>query len=264
MNHVSSKTVLAKVHRDFRPQVAGWHSSAVEWIGEALEAIGVSSALETKSTANPDCEGAAYVKNHRYRIPCELVDILAIEYKGRKLPLGGDITGHSLSQNKRTTEIYTDASRNSSHDLIAGNSQSIKKLTVEAQPLGESHDYYLLNPNYIQTSFEEGFIKIHYTAYPLDKEGFPLVPNHYKVLTAITWYIVKQLMLLGYKHPEINYKDAEQRWYEYRRLAENHLGFPTIDKMERFKNMWVRIAPETTFPADFFAGVETQENIKFI
>lgn len=260
----SAKAVIAKIYRDFRPNISGWEQSALEWIGEAMSSIGHSATLYKKSTGNEGCDDAITILNHRAKLPCDLVNLQAVEYNGRKLPYGGDLTGYGLTQSTRSTEIYSNKT-NIETDIIPGLSASTERLVDAAiGPEETITDYYLINPNYIQTSFSSGHIKLHYEAYPVCPDGFPLIPDEYNHLTALTWYVVSMLFLLGYQNQVIDYNQARQNWFEYRILARNKAAFPSIDKMERFRNMWVRLIPLNSLPDDFFAGGETKESIKHV
>lgn len=261
----SAKSIIAKVYRDFKPTIPGWEASAIEWIGEAVEAIGQSAGLIKKSTANEGCEGEVVTENYRAKLPCDLINLQAVEYNGRRLPQGSDLSGYGLPDASRTTEIYSNRNVTVVTDLEAGVSESVQTVIDNAIPPESTiTDYYLLNPDYIQTSFESGHIKLHYQAYPTDDEGFPLVPAHYYYDTAITWYIMEKLCLLGYVSTEFNFKIAHQFWCEYKILAQNKAAYPSIDQMDRFMNTWVRLIPDRNFPNDFFAGGETSESIKYV
>jgi hypothetical protein len=260
---VSAKFIIAKIYRDFKPTIPGWEASAIEWIGEAAEAIGQSAGLTNKSTGNEGCQDALTIENYRAKLPCDLVNLQAVEYNGRRLPYGGDQTGFSLPDRARTTDIYS----NNGVSVVteAGLSASTERLIDSAiGPEQVVSDYYLINPNYIITSFESGHIKLHYEAYPVCSDGYPMVPDHYYYATAISWYVMSKLMLLGYSNPVVDYKMAHASWCEYKILARNKAAFPSIDKMDRFKNMWVRLIPNQTLPNDFFAGGETGESIKYV
>jgi hypothetical protein len=78
---VSSKAVIAKVFRDLKPTTDNWVIDSVEWIGEGLEYIGYSAGLEKKAST-------VSISNHRSPLPCELVDIIQVEYNGSHLHSG--------------------------------------------------------------------------------------------------------------------------------------------------------------------------------
>lgn len=260
---VSSKSIIAKVYRDFKPTIPGWEASGIEWIGEAMEAIGQTAGLIKKVTGNPDCLDAIFVENYRAKLPCDLVNLNAVEYNGMRLPYGGDTTGYG--QPGRSTNIYSNNGITTTDELIAGNSNSVQRVIDRAIPLPTCNtDYYLINPDYIITSFECDHIKLHYDAYPVCKDGLPMVPDHYYYRTAITWYIMSKLLLLGYTNPVVDYNMAFTNWCEYKILAQNKAAYPSVDQMDKFMNMWVRLIPDRNFPNDFFAGSETPESIRYV
>lgn len=262
---VSAKAVIGKIYRDFKPTIPGWEASAIEWIGEAAEAIGQSAGLIQKSTGNVACFDACTIVSHRAKLPCDLVNLQAVEYNGARLPFGSDLTAGGLPNHPRTTNIYTNSGTTASIGILAGNSKSTAKVATGAITLeGVVTDYYIINPDYIQTSFESGHIKLHYEAYPTCPDGFPMIPDHYYYKTAAEWYVMEKLFLLGYSNPAVDYKIAHQFWCEYKILAQNKAAFPSIDKMDRFHSMWTRLIPNTVLPKDFFAGGETTESIKYV
>lgn len=262
---VSAKSIIARVYRDYKPSIPGWEASAIEWIGDAMEGIGQSAGLIKKSTENEGCAGAITVENYRAKLPCDLVNLQAVEYNGRKLPKGTDLTGYGLPTASRTTDIYTTNGNTVITDLEEGLSESTGRVIDNAiGPEQVVSDYYLINPDYIITSFEEGHIKLHYEAYPTDDEGFPMIPDHRYHKEAAEWLVVRNLLRLGYTNPVIDFDKAHNFWCEYKQLARNKSAYPSIDQMETFKNMWVRLAPNVILPNDFFAGGETSESIKYV
>ena len=262
---VSAKSIIARVYRDYKPTIPGWEADAIEWIGDAMEGIGQSAGLVKKSTANEGCEGAIEIENYRCKLPCDLVNLQAVEYNGRRLPHGSDITGYGLPDATRTTDIYTANSTTVITSLESGLSESTGRVIDSAiGPEDVVADYYLINPNFIITSFQTGHVKLHYEAYPVDDDGFPMIPDHRYHKEAAEWLVVRNLLRLGYTNPVIDFNTAHNFWCEYKRLAQNKSAFPSIDQMDRFKNMWVRLMPNITLPTDFFAGGETSESIKYV
>jgi hypothetical protein len=259
---VSSKAVIAKVFRDLKPTTDTWVIDAVEWIGEALEFIGYIGGLERKALT-------LKVKNHRALLPCELVDILQVEYQGSALPYGTDTTGFDLPNAKRTTSpspyspgsITTAAvfkTKANEHPSGADTFKEQKEVTSSGYGGG---DYYVINPDYLQTSFEKGDVKVHFSSYPICKDGFPKVPDNIYYKQALEWYVIRQMLMGGYSHPFINWQVADQKWGHYCVAAQNDAAYPSIDKMESFKNMWVRMIPNINAHSDFFMGNNTQERL---
>lgn len=211
---ISSQGIIGEVIRDFRIKNTDWLGDAVDWIGEAVRAIGYHTGFEKKSKI---CQ----VKGHVVEIPYDFEKLLELYYNGLKLHIGGDTTGFSLADN--TTEF----------------------------PVG-GINYYTTNFDKIAVSFEQGEVTMFYTAFPLDCDGFPMVVDTYKYKEALKWYLVKNFLAQGNKHPVFSYQDAEQRFERFKDKAANEAKMPSIDKLERFTNMWTRIKFNPHLGSDSF------------
>lgn len=248
---VSSQTILAKVNRDFNVPISEMGAFVIEWIGEAVESIGAYSTMQFRSTGDEGEKGALYVENHRVEVPCELESIIAIEYKGSRLPLGNDVTVFDLVCNDRTTN--QSPSQSIPAEQYAGLSKGAQNVIdkIDKTSFISTGDYYQFNAPYIVTSFEKGYIKLHYNAYPVDSYGFPLIPDHYYYSTAIAYYIMWKILTRGLEHPAIRQKDAYSMWTHYKLLAQNKAKKMTADQRERFRRRWMTLIPEVNRWIDF-------------
>ena len=77
-----------------------------------------------------------------------------------------------------------------------------------------------------------------------------MVPDNIYVKQALEWYIIRQMMMGGYVHPVFNWQVADQKWGHYCVAAGNDMMYPSIDKMESMKNMFVRLVPNMNAHAD--------------
>lgn len=227
---VSSKRVIDKVFGAFG-NIISQHSDrligeSVSWIGMALEGIGSTAPLEN-ITKNFE------VKNGRVYLPDCLYLIKAVAYKDSWLLYGSQTFNYDL------------------HCTDCVNEKVIK------------NDFsYIVNNGYISTSVPDGDnICIMYQAFPVDDDGFPLIPDHYAVNEALFWYITKNLMLGGFSHPDksINYMLAEQQWLKYCTQAENETSMFDIPKMQSFINQWVQLIPKIDSYKTFFQDSNKQE-----
>ena len=123
---------------------------------------------------------------------------------------------------------------------------------------GDLPSYYghsfTLNPDYIHTSFETGYVGLSYLAMPIDSNGFPLVPDNQSYRDAFFWYITRQLLGRGWTHPspEIGYMVANAKWEMYCTQARNSATMPDINGYERFMETWVRLSPGENLRQDIF------------
>ena len=255
---ISSKDVIGKVFRDLKPTDASWTYDAVEWIGEALDFIGWHGIFDHKVEE-------VTIADHRGALPCDLYNLTQVEYNGQALVYGTDTAGFDQSRTTAATPNTQGTTYTSAviADTNPTDDQSSPAFTLRTSTDNRAGtDYYMINVGNLVTSFEEGTVKLHYTAYPVDGDGFPLVPDNIYVKQALQWYIIRQMMMGGYIHPVFNWQTADQKWGHYCVASQNDLAFPSIDKMETMKNMFVRLAPNMNAHADFFQGQETQGRLK--
>lgn len=251
---ISTKEIIGKVFRDLKPTDTGWTYDAVEWIGEALDFIGYHGIFDHKVDT-------VEVTNFRAALPCDLYSLTQVEFNGQALVYGTDTAGYD--QNRTTSSTPNTQGNTYTTSVVADTNptddQSSPAFTLRTTANNRAGaDYYFINVGNIVTSFEEGTLKLHYTAYPTDGDGFPMVPDNIYVKQALEWYIIRQMMMGGYIHPVFNWQTADQKWGHYCVAAGNDLMFPSVDKMETMKNMFVRMVPNMNAHADFFQGQESQ------
>ena len=124
-------------------------------------------------------------------------------------------------------------------------------------------DSYIIDNDYIKTSFKSGAVCLTYMAFPVDEECFPLVPDDISYKEALFWYIFKQLLLGGFDKPNnrIDYSFADQKWNKYCSQARANANFPNIDKMNSFMNQWVRLIPDVNQHSVMFESLGDRENL---
>lgn len=224
---VSAKSIVETVFSRYRNYLSqdsdALVGNAVEWIGEALEAIGILSAME-------DIDAVFTVENGRVAIPCNLYLIKSIAHDGQWLPYGSQTFNYDL------------------HCTNCVNEDASKDLPYS----------YIVNPNWIQTNVPDGdTICVSYKAFAVDEEGYPQIPDKVTVKQALFWYITMFMCLGGFQHPEINFAAAEQRWLKYCGQAEADLALLDKPQRETFRNQWVRLISGTQFDyRDFFSNIE--------
>jgi hypothetical protein len=254
---ISTQEVIGKVYRDLKPTDSSWTYDAVEWIGEALDFIGYHGIFDHKVEE-------VTVADFRADLPCDLYSLTQVEYNGQALVYGTDTAGYDTSRTTAATPNTQGTVQTSAvFETQPNDNPTAPNFTLRTTSNNRAgSDYYYVNVGKLVTSFEDGTVKLHYTAYPTDGDGFPMVPDNIYVKQALEWYIIRQMMMGGYMHPVFNWQVADQKWGHYCVAAQNDLAFPSIDKMETMKNMFVRMVPNMNAHADFFQGQETQGRLK--
>ena len=282
---VSSKAIIRKVMRDLKPPGDNWIDDAIEWTGEALEHIVATPQLSTKGCV-------LQIKDWKAIMPNDLYFINQVAVNNAANPSVSTELTELLAEVKTLNE-FVEANPN---DKIGYNYQLreinarlsvVENIYMNAtQPLtplqygtstfpghihcdkcsnqfAKSKETYVVDGDYIKTSFQDGFICLSYTAFPTDEDCYPMVPDNISYKEAMFWYIYKQMLLGGYI-PSMNgigYDFADNKWKYYCTQARNAANYPSIDKYESFMNQWVRLIPNLNRHANFFENLGTREEL---
>ena len=128
---------------------------------------------------------------------------------------------------------------------------------------------YRINNGVIFTDFESGYIELAYKAYPVDSDGFLLVPDDEKLRVAIKYHLIYKI---DYRNWRVNpaspgmkalLNDSEQKRDFYVGAARNKAHIPTIDKMESIKNRWISLIPRINEHRNGFATLNNQERRRY-
>ena len=229
-NFVTSKRIIAKVFSDLGKQRSDFTMDALEWIGEAMDAIGTFSQLEIDHKITRS-------HSHRVKFPPDLVFVNKIYYTKQEF----DETEVPNREDFKYELPYGDPDL---HPAFVDEDPEHPD-TVDRTEFDES---FVISGGYIRTSFDEDWVLISYTSIATDDEGYPLVPESYEFQQALYWYIVYKLMESGMKHPAgINYFHAEERWLKYCTQARNQANMPSVSEMESFADWWASLLPPKAF-----------------
>ena len=277
--NISSKSVIRKIFRDLNPNTDNWIDDAVEWIGEALEHIGASPQLVTKTVLLDVKDYKAILPSDLYYINQVAVNttvagtstasqIDTIREKLDAIIAGGDNASAQLNEvNSRLHVLEQTYLNSNSLDVLAYCTTNFPKNIhcedcVNEHALGDS--CYYVDSDLIKSSFITGKICLSYTAFPVDDECFPMVPDEISFKEAMFWYVYKKL-LLGGTEPQVNnkidYLFADEKWKYYCTQARNAANYPDIDKYESFMNQWVRLIPNMNRHSEGFAGLGQRESL---
>jgi len=214
----SPKAVIAKIYRDYKPNNSSWINDAYEWMGEALDCIRPFNGYVEQ------CKRIQVV-DYRGKLPCDIQFLIGVSHNGEQI--------------KRTGFIP--------NKVKPTDSTKLNKLP------NNLYDTYSLNPNYIITSFKEGYIDVYYNGLATDEEGFPLIPDIYEIKEALSWFILMKMCLRGFKHPVVTFQLAEQQWKTYYPQAQNACKMPDIDGYDLFKRTYLGLVDNIEKSNNFFS-----------
>jgi hypothetical protein len=263
----SAKLILGRVARNTGGKLPSmFHDDILEWISEGIDLLSNNNSIEITSTPDDGQPKALQVENHVVCIPKDCCGIIAIEDEyGRILPLGGDVT--DLRSTSKSQQTGPNEARPSVWQTdgtpVVGNTTPI--FGEDLQPVtstNRSDNYYKISGSYIQTSFECGYIKVHYQRRPVDKEGYPMIPDLENFKQSLYWYVLKQLIGAGYEHKVFTYGQCDEEFEKYGQRAINELNYPSLDAAARANRATVRLIPPSHFYEDFFTGSEQVQEIR--
>jgi len=281
--HVSSKTIIRKVFRDLNVSSDNWIEDSIEWMGEALEHIGASPQLKQKGTTINITDYTGALPTDLYYInqvsinntvgastKSELSTILAkvkvIEDTLAANP-NQDLSTELRKLNERMIvlqNIYLSESGGGLTPMAYSTDTFPVSLHSEdcVNKKAVSDNKYFINAGHIKTSFETGTVCLSYTAFPIDDDCYPMIPDDISFKEAMFWYIVKKLVLRGMRMPtQLGYEMAEGQWKYYCTQARNAANYPDIDRMESFMNQWVRLIPQINHGDSGFRNMNVRENL---
>ena len=285
---ISSKVLIRKIFRDLKPSKDNWIDDAIEWIGEALEHVGSAPQLNQKQCV-------LTVSNHKVLLPTDLYYINQVAINNSVSP----VTSKELDTlTTKVKELQDSIIAAQADDLEYSSTTSVlheinSRIVVlenvyfkdsnRMQPLqyGAStfhrsmhcdecvneninyEDTYIIDNDYIKTSFQSGTICLSYMAFPTDEDCYPLIPDDISFKEAMFWYVYKKILLSSpkFKNNGIDYSFADQQWKYYCTQARNAANYPDIDKYESFMNQWVRMIPNMNRHDVGFEQLNTREDL---
>ncbi len=255
---VSSRAILAKVYRTIRPKDSDWLASAIEDIGWAIQGIGYHIGFEQKATPDntPFC-----VVDHRIKVPCDCERVLFVEqYTSAFTPMNAmDAEGYNIESTDNSNCRKTSRLPKGTDIRL----KSLDRTTGSTTIVTPINNYYDVQGDFIITGFPTCELKVHYMAFPTDEEGLPMVIDDFDYKTSVFWYVIAQMILSGYKIPDLNFLQANALFEKHMAIASNNCKMPSIDGMEAFKNMWLRYSGQEKFHRNFGINFENAEYIDF-
>ncbi len=275
----SIKEVLGRIIRNLDSKLPSHYiDSCLEWIPEAVEQLRTPFTLYKASTPNVGCSGEFISHNHAVRLPCGLVELLAVEDEygcrihrsGVQLNLVGPSKhrSHIAGGQARVTDFITEVDEIKTGSA-AGPSVPWDGSNIKLEDTPVTAPYYDLQLDWLLTSEESRFVKLHYYALPVDTDGYPMIPDVAEYKEALYWYVMAKLIGSGFVHPVIpssiqgiDYCNNKFETYAGRALGE--IKMPDQDRMGKLYNATVRLIPPVHFYDDFFTGSEQIQPIRGI
>ncbi len=274
-SYISVNTLMSKIIRDIGRQSEFEYGDIKAWIAEVvLNIASMSTMIRDNSTL--------YVRNHRVKLPSCLVHVICVTHGGCKLRYGTDIRNYTSERTYGTNKDGDMVSQFSSSDFPSlyiqkyfikskeeldefGN--TIKTTSVadtwknpefDTVKLNSGTGFYMIDGDFIKTSFAEGYIEIDYLRIYTDKDGFPLIPDNHELKESIYYYVMSKMIGRGYDHPivagmnKLNAMMTLRNEYESHRLrALTQMQYPSIEELETVKAAYLRMM-DSIYDRDYY------------
>lgn len=241
---ISIDGVIAKIIRDTRIQDSSYVSDFYEWIPEAMTLMRTQQELVSRCMP-------IKVNFHVGRLPCGLVHIDAVEYKGKRLRWHNGVR-MATSASTQTDGVYESVITFTQ----AMSDPTTKVVDSKLVPPSDFHSHhgYKLELDTIKTTFADGEVIVYYKTTAVDDRGLPLIVDHGDYKEAIYWYVRMKLIQSGYEDPMYRNDDrmAFQRWELHAARAISDITYPSVDEKEAQLAMHVRFIPPTDYYESFF------------
>lgn len=269
----SSREILSNVIRDNDYSAIDFnHGDVLSWINESLDLIGCPYSLI-------DSISCITIENHQGMLPCNLHTMnqcSGLSNSGMQFPmrtathtfhplfLPNTSTGFGVINNE--DPVSYDSNGNPIFNFMSYD-DSISKALVSSLATTFQDVTYRIEGNYIYTSFkDDAKILLSYRAFPVDLDGFPLIPDNIKFKQAVQSYIRMKCDYRMWRKNRIErgiYEHSEREWMWYCGAATTAGNIPTIDGMESLKNQWMHLIPRLNEQNKFFGSLGNQEYLTF-
>lgn len=256
-NFRSSKEVINQVYADNGYDIALNFADMVSWIYECMELIGSPMQYIPKIAGvinHPPLE----ITDYKAKLPCDFHKLRGILVNGRSARLSSSEFHHLLSgeccdMDTDTSSLLSDYLDNFGNEFSTGlgNQSTVQDVIT-----------FDINNNYLTLSVQEGTVCMSYWAFPLDENGYPLIPDVAKYRLALAKYLTKKIDWILYRKGDINrdiYEKSENDCNWYMGSISTALKVPDQIEMEVFKNMAVRLRPVVNNELNQFGTLGTPE-----
>jgi len=216
MNYVGINRIVEQVYKSGLNTDEINFYDIIEWVGEAILKIGVQYAYLEKVTNGVGTMPAPIeVVDYKAALPVGIVSIQGVRDYDTKTAL--------------IAEAGSFRSWGGSNNLLPGES-----------PMAS----YRVEDGYIYTNIEEATLEISYTAFATDSNGYPMIPDDERYISAVrayVMYVIAYRLWLQDKLDDKKYQEIERNWLFYVKSAKTKAHMPDFDGMEALKNQMTKI-----------------------
>ena len=240
--YASTYEIIEKLYRDGDySEELPWEDCVV-WISEALDLIGAYPQYLRKVTGDLG-EPCLNITDYKAKLPCDVFRIEQVAVNGVAARYSGNSFHHLMGEECCTVPVYP----SQYEDLFKDNSDNIFTNLSAATDNAFQVPTYDVNNNFLTLNYKEGKVCIAYIAKPIDKNGFPLIPDDISYKQAVTKYCMYKLDYREWRKGKLGDKQfqySDREWMFYCGQAKGSANMPSVDMLERIKHQWIKLIPE--------------------
>ena len=261
--YTSIKSIVSRVYGDTGYQFEIPHEDLILWTVEAMELIGYPLTYVPKIIGYKQDEDYNFT-SYRVPLPCDFHKLQAIVVDGYPAYYRAS-TMHHLLDGKCCGFDGVDSSI---EDLFFNNFDPAAPYSPQASPIGGNVSStnvitFDINDSYITFSVQKGKACMAYWAFPLDEEGFPLIPDDAKYKRAVQDYLIYKVDYRLWRQDLITdkvFKQSEANWLWSIASVGGHLKMPSLEQMELLKNSLTRLIPRFHAYQSFFRDLSSRKD----
>ncbi len=240
--YASTYEIIERLYRDgdYSDELP-WEDCII-WISEALDKIGAFPQYLRKVTGDKG-EPCLDIIDYKAKLPCDVFRIEQVAVNGKAARYSGNSFHHLLGGDCCSVPVYPPQYEDLFHDNFENIFTNLAAVTGNAM----QDPTYDINNNFLTLNTKTGKVCIAYIAKPIDKNGFPLIPDEISYVEAVTKYCMYKLDYREWrkgKLPRDVFQYSEREWLFYCAQAKGTALMPSVDMLERIKTQWIKLIPE--------------------
>lgn len=242
--YTSSKETINNFFRNTAYNDMFNYGDAAYWTYEAMELVGHPLQYIPKVIGHKEdpLYDLAYESNHfRVKLPDDFHKLIAVAVDG-VLALPTQNMFHHLLDGS-CCGYDTDAVPAENFYDNFGNTFSPQALPLNTRIVANPPQFSI-NNNYLTFDIKEGKVCMAYYAFPLDDEGFPLIPDDVKYKRAVASYLQMRIDYILWRQEMLSdkvYMKSEEDWRWNVASASSHLKMPELNQMESLRRQLTKM-----------------------
>ena len=258
--YTSIKSIVERVYADTGFQFEIPHDDLILWTVEVMDLIGYPLTYVPKIIGHKQDTDYDFT-NYRIPLPCDFHKLQAIAVDGyptyyRSNQFHHLLDGKCCGFDSIAEDIMDEFT------TIAG-TYSPQAGTTNVPTSDNSQVSFDINDSYVTFNVKSGKAGMAYWAFPVDKDGFPEIPDDTKYKRAVQNYLIHKIDYRLWRQGFIDekiYRESEAQWLWAIGSATNHLKMPSLEQMELLKNSLTTLIPKFHSYQTFFRDLSTQKN----